>query len=196
MVKEKCVQFRHLACTRPSQPCAPPELRNLYRRRVRRALRPALQCSHGYMARMRKRQSVGKASAAFAVQNLSTMRFAGYAFRRSAASLLSAKGACWTLPRPTNAAAGRDSKRNAINFLETKLIEETCASAVSVASWVRVTVRLPVILYRALDDAAHASRLPVAVYLRDVLAGHTPPIAPPLLAQLPTSAIALLQILS
>lgn len=66
---------------------------------------------------------------------------------------------------------------------------------ISTAQWVRVTLRLPAPLHRELDNAAHASRLPVAVYLRAILAGHTPPIAPPLLAQLPGSVAALLRVL-
>lgn len=58
---------------------------------------------------------------------------------------------------------------------------------------VKLTLRLPAPLHSALADAAHSARLPLAVYLRELLSGSTPPPAPPALT---AAELALLAILS
>ncbi len=51
----------------------------------------------------------------------------------------------------------------------------------AMAPLVRVTLRLPASLHAQLADAAHAARVPLGVYIREVLAGSPPPMAPPAL---------------
>jgi hypothetical protein len=69
----------------------------------------------------------------------------------------------------------------------------TLENTVQELELVKVTLRLPAPLHAALADAAHSARLPLAVYLRELLSGSTPPPAPPALT---AAAIELMAILS
>lgn len=60
--------------------------------------------------------------------------------------------------------------------------------------WVQIKVLLEPHDHRRIDDAAHAARLPTAVFAREILLGRVPKIAPPLVSQLCPEARELLQI--
>lgn len=59
--------------------------------------------------------------------------------------------------------------------------------------WRKVTLRLDPDHHQLLDDLAHAARLPVGVYCRELLLNRTPKAAPPALSALPPAAQKLLQ---
>ncbi len=59
--------------------------------------------------------------------------------------------------------------------------------------WKKLTLRLEHGQFKSLDDAAHASCLPVAVYARSLLLGVVPPPAPPALTELSDESAELLR---
>ncbi len=66
-------------------------------------------------------------------------------------------------------------------------------SVVVQRNWKKVTVRLEPEKFKALDDAAHASCLPLAVFVRSLVLGVVPPPAPPAIADLDPQSAELLR---